>query len=394
MNSDEHFIDPQTADAETWAETWIAPPLKAHKGRGAVSNIAGRFETQTITAVDDGWWQDEDEAGKTLATKTFVTAESAKTILSRNNSPDLPFSVSLNPYRGCEHGCIYCFARPTHAYLGLSPGLDFETRLYAKINAADLLRRELASPSYVPSAIALGVNTDAYQPCDRKLQLTRQVLTVLHECEHPVGMITKSSLIERDIDLLADMAAKQQAVAAVTITTLDHAISRTLEPRAASPTRRLETIRRLADAGIPVSVSVAPIIPFVTEQELEKVLAAAVEAGATGAGYTVLRLPWEVNPLFQQWLQTHFPERAERVMNCIRALRGGKDYDADFATRMHGQGVWADLLHQRFTKAIARLGINRSGRFRIMDGSRFRKPLTVPVAIKDRHRQQLDFFGG
>lgn len=374
-------------------DAYIVAPLKAHKGRGAVSNLAGRFETQIIESVDDGWWQEEDEAGATDAFKTFVTEEFAKTILSRNNSPDLPFSVSLNPYRGCEHGCIYCFARPTHAYLGLSPGLDFETRLYAKVNAASLLRRELVSPSYTPSAIALGVNTDCYQPCDRKLEITRHVLSVLHECEHPVGVITKSSLIERDIDLLAGMAAKQQAVAAITITTLDHTIARTLEPRAASPTRRLETIRRLAQAGIPVSVSVAPIIPFVTEQELENVLEAAADAGATGAGYTVLRLPWEVNPLFQQWLQAHFPERAERVMNCIRAMRGGKDYDANFATRMRGEGLWADLFKQRFQKAVKRFGLNRCGRFSTLDSSRFRKPLTVPAAEnKNPHEEQLDFF--
>lgn len=381
MNADDDFVD---------ADNWIVAPLKAHKGRGAISNLPGRFETQSIAPVDDGWWQDEDEFGQPAATRTLVTEEIAKSILSRNNSPDLPFGVSLNPYRGCEHGCIYCFARPTHSYLGLSPGLDFETRLYAKINAAELLRRELASPSYKPSAIALGVNTDAYQPCDRKLQLTRQVLEVLHECGHPVGVISKSSLMERDIDLLAAMAAKRQAVAAVTITTLDHDIARTLEPRAASPTRRLQTIRRLADAGIPVSVSIAPIIPFITEQELEKVLAAAVDAGATGAGYTVLRLPWEVNPLFQQWLHTHFPERAERVMNCIRAMRGGKDYDANFATRMRGEGLWADLFHQRFTKAVTRLGINRSGRFRTLDDSNFRKPLSVPAKKTD---QQFDLFG-
>lgn len=372
-------------------ENWIVAPLRTQKGRGAVSNLPGRYETQITEAVDDGWWQDDDEFGQPQASKTFVTPEYAKTILSRNQSPDLPFSVSLNPYRGCEHGCIYCFARPTHSYLGLSPGLDFETRLYAKVNAAELLRRELASPSYVADAIALGVNTDAYQPCDRKLQLTRQVLEVLHECQHPVGLITKSSLIERDIDLLSTMASKQQAVAAVTITTLDHDISRTLEPRAASPKRRLQTIRRLADAGIPVSVSVAPIIPFVTDQELENVLAAAADAGATGAGYTVLRLPWEVNPLFQEWLQTHFPEREQRVMNCIRAMRGGKDYDANFGSRMHGEGLWADLLHQRFKKAIKRVGMNRSGRFRSLDTSQFRKPLFVPARVKTASAQ-MDFF--
>ncbi len=382
MNHDDDITD---------ADQWIAPPLKAQKGRGAVSNLAGRYEIQTTEVVDDGWWRDEDDNGQPV--KTFVTKEFAKSILSRNSSPDLPFSVSLNPYRGCEHGCIYCFARPTHAYLGLSPGLDFETRLYAKVNAAELLRRELARPYFQPSCIALGVNTDAYQPCDRHFQLTRHVLEVLRECEHPVGLITKSSLIERDIDIIAAMAEKQQAVAAVTITTLDHNISRTLEPRAASPTRRLQTIRKLADAGIPVSVSVAPIIPFVTEQELEHVLAAAHEAGATSAGYTVLRLPWEVNPLFQQWLETHFPERAERVMNRIRDMRGGKDYDAEFGSRMHGEGLWADLFRQRFRKTVARLGLDRNSRFHTLDDSRFRKPQVIPPRPKKQGDEQLDFFG-
>lgn len=374
-----------------WGDNWIAPPLAARKGRGAVSNLAGRYEVQTTEAVDDGWWHDEDDNGQPV--QTFVTREYAKSILSRNTSPDLPFSVSLNPYRGCEHGCIYCFARPTHAYLGLSPGLDFETRLYAKVNAAELLRRELANPSYTPSCIALGVNTDAYQPCERQFQFTRQVLEVLQECEHPVGLITKSALIERDIDIIAAMAQKQQAVAAVTITTLDHTIARTLEPRAASPTRRLQTIRRLAEAGIPVSVSVAPIIPFITEPELEHILTAARDAGATGAGYTVLRLPWEVNPLFQQWLEVHFPERAERVMNCIRAMRGGKDYDADFASRMHGEGLWADLFRQRFRKTVTRLGFNRNNRFHTLDDSRFCKPKVIPPKPKKHGDQQLDFFG-
>lgn len=381
MISDDDLVD---------STPWIPAPLQVKKGRGAISNIPGRFDTQQIDPVDDGWWHDDEDQPHTA--KTFVTEEVAKSILSRNQSPDLPFSVSLNPYRGCEHGCIYCYARPTHAYLGLSPGLDFETRLYAKINAAELLRHELASSTYMPSAIALGVNTDAYQPCDRKLQLTRQVISVLHECEHPVGLITKSALIERDIDLLAAMAAKQQAVAAITITTLDHDIARTLEPRAASPMRRLETIRRLAQAGIPVAVSVAPIIPFITEQELEKVLTAAVDAGATSAGYTVLRLPWEVNPLFQQWLQTHFPERAERVMNCIRDLRGGKDYNADFATRMRGEGLWADLFKQRFQKTVNRLNLQRSGRFGQLNCSLFRKPITVPPKAEKRGGNQLDFF--
>ncbi|HZV64828.1 MAG TPA: PA0069 family radical SAM protein [Telluria sp.] len=371
-------------------------PLAARKGRGAVSNIQGRYEVNGREGFDDGWTHDEEhEAAPAL--KTQVTDEYAKTILTRNTSPDIPFSVSLNPYRGCEHGCIYCFARPTHSYLGLSPGLDFESRLFAKVNAPELLRRELARPSYVPDNIALGVNTDAYQPCERQLGITRRVLEVLHECEHPVGLITKSSLIERDIDLLAAMAAKRQACAAITITTLDPAIARTLEPRAASPARRLRTIRTLTDAGIPVSVSVAPIIPFVTEPELEKVLEAAHAAGAVSAHYVVLRLPWEINPLFQEWLQTHFPERAQRVMNRVRDMRGGKDYDSDFATRMHGEGVWADLIRQRFTKAVERLGMGGSmtRRFDQLDASRFKRPLVVPPSAGKQCGNatgQLDLF--
>jgi DNA repair photolyase len=313
--------------------------------------------------------------------KTEIIEERAKTILTRNQSPDVPFSISLNPYRGCEHGCIYCFARPTHSYLGLSPGLDFESRIYAKVNAPELLRQELAKKSYIPEPIALGVNTDAYQPCERELWLTRRVLAVLSECEHPVALITKSSLIERDIDLLKDMAAKHLVAAAVTITTLDHSISRTLEPRAAAPARRLRVIRTLTEAGIPVGVSVAPVIPFVTEPELEKVLEAAAEAGAINAGYVVLRLPWEVSPLFRQWLEAHFPERAQRVMNRVREMRGGKDYDASFGRRMHGEGVWADMIRQRFEKCVARIGLGvRSGRFSSLDTSRFRPPSPIPPA--------------
>ena len=279
-------------------------------------------------------------------------------------------------------GCIYCFARPTHSYLGLSPGLDFESRLFAKVNAPELLRRELARPGYVPEHIAIGVNTDAYQPCERERGITRQVLEVLSECRHPAGLITKSSLIERDIDLLAPMAAKGLACAAITLTTLDAQIARTLEPRAAAPMRRLRTIRTLTDAGIPVSVSVAPIIPFVTEPEIERILEAARDAGAVGAHYTVLRLPNEVNPLFQEWLQAHFPDRAARVMNRIRDMRGGKDYDADFAHRMQGEGVWSDLIRQRFEKASKRLGMNDlRGRFGRLDTTQFRKPLVVPAAM-------------
>jgi len=268
------------------------------------------------------------------------------------------------------------------------------------VNAAELLRRELAHPSYRPEHIAIGVNTDAYQPCERERRLTREVLEVLHECRHPVGLVTKSSLIERDIDLLAPMAARSLACAAITLTTLDSDISRTLEPRAAAPARRLRTIRTLTDAGIPVSVSVAPIIPFVTEPEIERILEAARDAGAVSAHYTVLRLPWEVNPLFQQWLEAHFPERAARVMNRIREMRGGKDYDADFGTRMHGEGVWADLIRQRFDKTVEKLGLGAMrGRFERLDRSQFRRPLVVPAAVskgkgKDgaKGTGQLDLF--
>jgi len=368
-------------------------PLAARKGRGAVSNLQGRYEVNGREEYDDGWERDEEEPA---TVRTVVSDEIAKSILSRNSSPDIPFNVSLNPYRGCEHGCIYCFARPTHSYLGLSPGLDFESRIFAKVNAAELLRRELAKPGYVPEHIAVGVNTDAYQPCERELGLTRQVLEVLSECRHPYGLITKSSLIERDIDLIAPMAEKGQACAAITLTTLDPQISRTLEPRAAAPARRLRTIRTLTDAGIPVSVSVAPIIPFVTEPEIEKILEAARDAGAVGAHYTVLRLPWEVNPLFQEWLQAHFPDRAQRVMNRIRDLRGGKDYDADFSQRMQGEGVWSDLIRQRFSKAVDRLGMgDYRGRFGRLDGSQFRRPVVVPAAVVKQGAKsagQLDLF--
>jgi DNA repair photolyase len=385
-------------DPQAEQPIFIQPPLKARKGRGAVSNLQGRYEVLAREEIDDGWSHDgeaDPEADSSTGTdataaatanhrpafRTQVTEEHAKTILSRNQSPDVPFSISLNPYRGCEHGCIYCFARPTHSYLGLSPGLDFESKIFAKVNAPELLRSELAKASYVPEPIALGVNTDAYQPCERELRLTRRVLEVLQECEHPVALITKSSLIERDIDLLADMAAKQQAMAAVTITTLDPEVARTLEPRAAAPARRLRTIRTLTDAGIPVGVSVAPVIPFVTEPDLERILAAAAEAGAINAGYVMLRLPWEVSPLFRQWLEAHFPERAARVMNRVRDMRGGKDYDSSFGTRMHGEGIWADLIRQRFEKTVTRLGIGvRSGRFKGLDSSRFRAPsITDPT---------------
>jgi len=365
------------------------------KGRGAVSNLQGRFEHQQREDFDDGW----DSGGDTdtgagqpdSAPVTQITRETARSILTRNSSPDVPFDVSLNPYRGCEHGCIYCFARPTHSYLELSPGLDFETRLFAKINAAQLLRQELAHPRYRPQPIALGVNTDAYQPCERSLRITRAVLQVLHECDHPVALISKSALLERDLDLLVPMAQKGLVSVTVTITTLDHQIARTLEPRAASPARRLKTVQRLSEAGVPVGVNVAPVIPFVTDQDLEGILEAAAGAGATGASYIILRLPWEVSTLFRQWLQAHFPDRTERVMNRIRDMRGGKDYEAGFGTRMRGEGIWAELIRQRFEQAVRRTGIQRrAARFHCLDVSRFRRPREVPRAQDST--PQLDMF--
>ena len=295
-----------------------------------------------------------------------------KSELCSNDSPDLPFERSLNPYRGCEHGCIYCFARPTHSYLGLSPGLDFETRIIAKPNIAAVLRRELAAPGYRPSPLVIGAATDCYHPAERDLRLTRALIEVLGKSRHPFSIITKSSAAERDLDLIAALAARGLAAVYVTITTLDAALARQLEPRAATPARRLRTLRTLAAAGVPTGVSVAPQIPFINN-DMEQVLQAARDAGAERAFYTVLRLPWEVAPLFQEWLAAHFPDRAARVMARVRDMRGGRDYQAQFGRRMQGEGVWADLLAQRFAAACTRLGLNgeRSG---VLDCSQFRPP--------------------
>jgi DNA repair photolyase len=294
-----------------------------------------------------------------------------KSVLSENDSPDIPFDRSINPYRGCEHGCIYCFARPTHSYLNLSPGLDFETKLIAKRNIAEVLRAELGRRSYRPQNLAIGTATDCYQPIERELRLTRSVIELLQEVRHPFGLVTKSSAVERDLDVIAPMAAQHLAAVYVTITTLDGELARKLEPRAAAPHRRLRTVRTLAEAGVPVGVSVAPQIPFVTE-DMEKVLEAAWEAGARSAFYTVIRLPWEVAPLFKQWLELHYPQRAARIMARIHEMRGGKDYDASFGTRMVGTGLWAELIRQRFEKATHRLGFNRE---RVaLDLSAFRPP--------------------
>lgn len=345
-------------------------PLAALKGRGVSFQQPHRFESTGRAAFDDGWGTlDESLSDEHAAPATSVSWEDAKSAITTNHSPDVGFLHGLNPYRGCEHGCVYCYARPTHSYLNLSPGLDFETRLIAKRGIAEVLARELQRPGYAPSMLALGTVTDAYQPIERELRLTRSVIDVLSRAQHPVGIVTKGSGVERDIDLLAPMAAQGLAVVYLTITTLDPKLARTLEPRAAAPHRRLRTLRTLAEAGIPVGVSVSPQIPFLND-DMEQVLEAAREAGARRAFYQVIRLPWEVAPIFRQWLQQHCPDRAGRVMARIQDMRGGRDYDSDFATRMKGSGLWADLLRQRFHKACARLGYAQQSE--AMDLSRFR----------------------
>lgn len=355
-----------------------APPADPIKGRGTPVRIAHRYERDQREAVDDGWESPTaDDDGGRPPPVTQVSEERVKTLLSANDSPDIPFDLSINPYRGCEHGCSYCYARPTHSYLNLSPGLDFETRLVAKVNAAERLRAELGRPGYRPSAINIGSVTDAYQPIERRLRLTRAVLEVLTACEHPFSIVTKSAGVERDLDLIAPAARRRQAMVFVSITTLDAGLSRRLEPRAASPQRRLQAVQRLAEAGVPVGVNVAPIIPFVNEPEIERIVEAAALAGAKSIHYTVLRLPWEVAPLFRQWLEQHLPERAARVMARVQEMRGGKDYDADFATRMKGAGPWADLIRQRVRKAEARQGLAHERL--VLDTSRFRPPLGDPA---------------
>jgi len=356
------------------------------KGRGTVWAIEQRFSLQASEAYDDGWGSlDQQATEERLPPATTIIEERAKSILSSNDSPDISFDLSVNPYRGCEHGCVYCFARPTHSYLDMSPGLDFETRIIAKVNAAEKLREAFASRSYEPLLLNIGSATDAYQPVERKLGITRAVIGVLAECAHPFSLVSKSSGIERDLDLIAPMAERGLAAVYMSVTSLDPALSRILEPRAASPQRRLQTIAALAKAGVPVGVSVSPIIPFINEPELERILEAAAEAGATSAFSVVLRLPWEVNPLFQHWLDQHFPERAARVMARVREMRGGRDYDARFGARMEGEGVWAQLLDQRFRKAAARFGLNRQ---RVeLDLKQFKRPLKPSID------GQIDLFG-
>jgi DNA repair photolyase len=348
------------------------PPVK---GGATIWAIDSRLAATQREADDDGWGGlDAFAADPPSTPATTVVEQSARRILSRNDSPDIGFDVSVNPYRGCEHGCIYCYARPTHSYLDLSPGLDFESRIVAKVNAAERLRAALAAPGYTPSRLAIGTVTDAYQPAERRLRLTRGVIEVLAETRHAFSIVTKSSLVERDLDQIAPMAAERMAAVYVSLTTLDAELARRLEPRAAAPHRRLRTIETLARAGVPVGVSVSPVIPFLNEPELERILQAAADAGATSAFSIVLRLPWEVNPLFQRWLVEHVPDKAARIMARVREMRGGRDNDSRFGSRMTGQGVWADLLRQRVHKATDRLGLARCKP--ALDLTRFRPPVS------------------
>lgn len=347
------------------------------KGRGSRRYLPGRFEATTTEAVDDGWDATAtDEPGPDpLRPRTELHEEVARSIISRNKSPDVGFSQSVNGYRGCEHGCSYCFARPSHAYLNLSPGLDFETKIFAKTNAPELLRRELSRPGYRPSPIALGINTDAYQPLERRLQLTRRLIEVMLDFHHPFTLITKNALVERDLDLLQDLAGRRLVHVHFSITTLDRRLAAKLEPRAAAPAARLRAMERLHSAGVPVGLMFAPAIPWVNDHELESVLEAARAAGAASAGYVLLRLPHEVAPLFQDWLHAHMPDRAARVMAAIRQMRGGHDYLAQYGVRMRGQGAYADLLARRFALAQRRFGYPDTLR-PPLDCSRFAPPAT------------------
>ena len=324
------------------------------RGRGAKSNASGRYEPLARIAFDDGW-RSLDELPPF---KTQVTIDSTRKIITRNNSPDIGFDRSINPYRGCEHGCIYCFARPTHAYLGLSPGLDFESKLLVKPEAADLLERELAAPNYQPRVIAIGTNTDPYQPIERKYQVMRRILEVLDRAGHPVGIVTKSALVLRDLDILARMAERKLAKVALSVTTLDAELARKMEPRAATPMRRLETLRRLSAAGVPTTVMVAPVIPALNDMEIERILDAAQAAGVKEAGYVLLRLPLEIRDLFREWLDANYPDRANHVFKLIRDMRGGKDYDSKWFERQKGRGPYAWMIGRRFEMACEKLGLN------------------------------------
>ncbi|NOT85376.1 MAG: PA0069 family radical SAM protein [Methylococcaceae bacterium] len=358
-------------------ETHAIPP-QPKKGRGALSNPTGRFDIYSHEDTDDGWNSLDDLPDRL---PTTLSIDTAKTVISYNDSPDIPFDRSINPYRGCEHGCVYCFARPTHAYLGLSPGLDFETKLFYKPDAPELLREELRARRYRPQPIALGINTDAYQPIERKLGLTRKILEVLQEARHPVSIVTKSSLIERDLDILSEMAARGLVQVAFSITTLQTDLARSLEPRATAPKRRLQSLATLSTAGIPTSVLVAPLIPMLNDMELETILSECRNAGAVDAGYVFLRLPHELKDIFAEWLAVHVPLKAEHIMQRIFDARGGKAYDSAFGIRMTGTGEYADLLKQRFRLAKKKLAFPGEPAFNL---TAFRPP--------QANNRQLDLF--
>ena len=339
-----------------------AVAVERRRGRGTLSNATGRYEPLARIAFDDGWQSLEELP----PFATTVSVDSARKVITRNTSPDISFDRSINPYRGCEHGCVYCFARPTHAYLGLSPGLDFESHLYVKPDAPALLERELSAPSYKPRTIAIGTNTDPYQPIERKHRVMRGLLEVLERAGHPVGIVTKSALVLRDLDILARMAERNLVKVALSVTTLDPGLARIMEPRAPTPSRRLEALRQLSAAGVPTSVMVAPVIPAINDTEIERILDAAALAGVQGAGYVMLRLPLEVRDLFHEWLKAHFPDRTDRVFKLIRDMRGGRDYDPEWGTRMKGAGPYAWMIGRRFEKACDKFGLNK-----------LRKPLTT-----------------
>ncbi|TDQ78481.1 DNA repair photolyase [Dongia mobilis] len=397
----------------------IALPAMARKGRGAVTNKAGRFERGQRPLEDDGW-QQGDAAETPVAALTFrgtpvrldsaklgrnepadedalpplrtsVALDSAKSIISRNQSPDIPFDQSINPYRGCEHGCIYCYARPSHAYLGHSPGLDFETRLYMKADAAQLLERELRRPGYRPTVIALGANTDPYQPIERRYRLTREILEVLSAYNHAAGITTKSANVTRDVGLLADMAKRKLMKVYISVTTLDRDLARVMEPRASAPARRLEAIRTLSNAGVPVGISVAPIIPALTDHEIEAIVKAGAEAGASSVSWTVLRMPLEIKELFTEWLEAHHPLKAKRIMDLVRDCHGGALYKSDFGSRMKGTGPYAALIRRRVLTAARKYGLD--GYKWDIDTGRFAIPGDRPAPLSGRDSGQLSLFG-
>ena len=367
---------PSVAPADEFLGTGI--DRERRRGRGTASNASGRYEPTARIAFDDGWQSIEELP----AFVTTVTEEKARKIITRNDSPDIGFDRSINPYRGCEHGCVYCFARPSHAYMGLSAGLDFETKLFAKPDAPELLERELSAPNYSPRVIAIGTNTDPYQPIERKYEIMRGILEVLDRAGHPVGIVTKSALVTRDIDILSRMARRGLVKVALSVTSLDPKLARTMEPRAATPPRRIEAIRRLSEAGIPTSVMVAPVIPAINDAEIERILDAAHAAGAREAGYVLLRLPLEVRDLFREWVMENFPDRYRHVFKLIRDTRGGKDYDAKWGERMIGSGPIAWMIGRRFEAACERLGLNR----------RKLKLTTEHFAPTKKRPQQLTLF--